>query len=257
MALVTLPVLGGLAYNYVDTLKQSRSRVRDVAGTVARQVAQVLLVAEAALADVAFDARNGCTPELIREFRNKTIAHPTIQGMGLITPGNYLACTTFGMTDPPVRSDADNFIVSRGALVWFTPPRRNLYAPGQSFTAEYALKDGHRLALALAPEVLFGLMEADIIGSDGNITVAMQGIPFAELGSPADPAADDLVETRDVGLYDATVTAKASRRWALARWRENALVTGLLGALAGVFLLSAAPTTLAVDFHWRASCGRR
>jgi hypothetical protein len=72
-ALAVMPVVGTLAITYVAARNQSQARLTDITNTVARRVEAVFLSTEAALADVAFDARNGCTEDLVREFRNKTI----------------------------------------------------------------------------------------------------------------------------------------------------------------------------------------
>lgn len=239
-ALVALPVAGTLVYDYVVTLERSRAKVEATADMVARVVAEVLLVAEAALADVAYDARTGCTPDLVREFRNKVIAQPAIQGMGLVTPGGQLACTAFGMTDPPLDIAPAAVIAPAGAIIRFAPPADLPYAPTRSFTALYPLNNGGLLAAAMAPVTLFGFLQPDVLGDGGRIAVTVQGDSLADFGAPASTAASSagstLVATAPVGVYEAEVTATASRSWALASWRENAAITGSLGAAAAVLV---------------------
>lgn len=235
-ALVALPVAGTLVYDYVVTLERSRARVEATADMVAREAAEVLLVAEAALADVAYDARTGCTPDLVRELRNKVIAQPAIQGMGLVTPSGQLACTAFGMTDPPLDIAPATVIAPAGAIVRFAPPADLPYAPTRSFAALYPLKNGGRLAAAMAPATLFGFLQPDVLGDDGHIVVMVQGATLADFGARASTADSRLVATAPVGVYEAEVTATASRSWALAPWRENAAITGSLGAAAAVLV---------------------
>lgn len=233
-ALVALPTAGTLVYDYVVTIERSRAKVETTADMVAREVAELLLVAEAALADVAFDARTGCTPDLVREFRNKVIAQPAIQGMGLVKANGQLACTAFGMTDPPIDVEPAAVIEPADSILRFTPPADLPYAPTRSFAALYPMKGGGRLAAAMAPATLFGFLQADVLGDDGHIAVTLQGSTLADFGATAHAAGSRLVATTPVGLYGAEVTASATRSWALAPWRENAKIAGLLGALAAL-----------------------
>ncbi len=231
--LVALPVVGTLVYTYHDTLQRSRERVDEVAGAIARQVEDVLVVVEAALADVAFDARLGCGPELIREFRNKTITAPAIQGMGLVIEGSTLACTSYGMVEPAIAVARTEPIRPEGAIIWFAPPATGEYAPSVLVTAILPLRDGNWLVAAFTPELLFGFVAPDVIGGDGRIAVTMKGVELASLGVGQTRASDFLTVVRPAGLYDARIHAYATRAWALAPWRESAILTATLGALAG------------------------
>ena len=84
-------------------LDRAEAKVDEVARQVAGHVYEVLWSAEGALADVAYFARSGCTPDLIREFRTKAAALYAMRGVGYVTADGLLACTSFGKLEPPVR----------------------------------------------------------------------------------------------------------------------------------------------------------
>jgi sensor c-di-GMP phosphodiesterase-like protein len=235
--LVALPVIGTLAFTYFRALERSRAEVDEVATTLAQQVAEVLLTAEAALADVAFDARQGCNEQLIREFRSKTIALFTIQGIGLISAEGDLGCTSFGLLEPPLRIEPGNPIQPESARLRFFPPAARPYASGILATAKLRLENGSQVVVAFTPDLFFGFLPADVLGNDAYIGVAMLGIELATRGVAATRASNFISVTRDAGVFDAKVTVKASRQWALASWRDHAAVTASLGGVAGIVLV--------------------
>ena len=229
-------MVGSLVLAHYDTFARSRAEVRETADTVARRVEDVLLTAEAAIAEVAFEARAGCGVELIREFRNTTIRTLAIPGMALKSPDGKLLCTSFGMIDPPLQVEETPEISTDGALIRFSPPIEGEFAPGVHFAAMLHLDDGHTLIAAIAPATLVDVVPPDVLGTDGRISVSLSGVEISALGTEAAVAPDFIRIERPIGLYDASVTAHASREWALAPWRDNALITGGIGALAGLAL---------------------
>ena len=231
-----VPVTGAQIVGYFDARNRAQLRLDELVEVAARRVEDILLTTEAALADVAFAARHGCTEDLIREFRNKTVTLPSIIGMGYISADGILACTSFGMVDPPMDvAETERFGRERW-LVRFTAPTDEGYVPGRHFTAAHELRSGGTVIAAVSPASLIDAVVAGALGTEGRLEILIDGLQVADLGVPPIGAADLLRSSRDVGLYDSTVNALASETWALASWRENALVTGSLSLLAGLGL---------------------
>ncbi len=234
-----LPVAGMLTFAHQQTLERSRERLAEIAGMVARRTEEVLLSAEIVLGDLRFDAREGCSETLVAEFRNVTLAALAVEGVGRIDAEGRLACSSFGLHEPPIPIDQPPVIRPPGSLVGFARQEGTALAPGVINTAELSL-DGARLIVAFSPARLVDIVPPDAVGADGRIEIRLSGLILGEAGAPQTRASDYLVARQAVGLYDTAVKATASRDWALAAWRENALVTGGLGVVAGVILAAGA-----------------
>ena len=231
-----VPVTGAQIVGYHDARNRAQMRLDELVEVAARRVEDILLTTEAALADVAFAARHGCTEDLIREFRSKAVTLPSIIGMGYISADGILICTSFGMVDPPMNvAETEHFGRERW-LVRFSAPTDQGYLPGRHFTAAHTLRSGGTVIAAVSPASLIDAVVAGALGTEGRLEILIDGLQVADLGVPPIGAPDLLRSSRDVGLYDSTVNALASETWALAPWRENALVTGSLSLLAGLGL---------------------
>jgi sensor c-di-GMP phosphodiesterase-like protein len=237
--LALLPIAGSLGYTYRSAIDQAEAKVDQVARQVAGHVYEVLWSAEGALADLAYFARKGCSPDLIREFRTKAAALYTMRGVEYVSGDGFVACTSFGQLDPPVKvREADQIIEPEGSVVVFTPPVETNYFPGTSVVARYRLRDGSRVEILFPPELLLSTLPPDALGDDGFVRVTMRGIELAALGVRPISMADTLSGTADAGLFEAQVTATATRSWALADWRQNLTVNGIVGGLAGLVLVA-------------------
>lgn len=235
-ALAAFPVAGTLTYSYYATLQRSQARIEEVAREVAWRTSQALLSVEAALAGVIYDARNGCTPELIRELRNSAALVPALQGMGYITATDELVCTSYGMVRPPLKVGEQKLIRPHGSLLSFTAPMRGSYIPGEHIGALYRLKNGDWLFAAFSPEVLVDVVAPDVLGDDAWVRVSIGNVVLAQQGKLLPVGTPIIGAHREVGVYEAQVTVTASRAWALAPWRRNVLITGGIGASAGLAL---------------------
>ena len=233
-----LPIVGSLVYTYRSAINRAEAKVEEVARQVAEHVHGVLWSAEGALADLAYFARAGCTPDLIREFRNKAAALYAMRGFGYVDADGYLTCTSFGKLAPPVKiRDLEVTIKPEGSLVWFTPPVATEFTPGVSIVALHNLRDGSLIDVLFPPELLLSTLPPDVLGDDGFVRVTMLGIELSALGTRPLSAEDTLSATTDVGLFDAQVTATATRSWALSGWRQNLTVNGIVGIFAGLVLV--------------------
>jgi sensor c-di-GMP phosphodiesterase-like protein len=239
-ALAVLPAAGMLWHAHALTMERSQKRLDEVAERIAARVADVLLAAEAAIGDVVYDARKGCTADLIREMRDLVVSSGVIRGVGYLGADGRIECTAFGIVDPPVAAGETTVIQPAGASLRFTPPRPLIYGHGRLISASYRLDGGGSLAVVFAPDSLLDVVPADALGSDGFAQVALHGLEMAAFGVPETRAPDFLTASRDVGVYDFMVTARASRSWALADWNREAMVTGGIGAVAGLTLAGAA-----------------
>jgi sensor c-di-GMP phosphodiesterase-like protein len=239
--LALVPVFGSLAYTYRTAIDRADAKIGEIARQVAEHVHEVLWSAEGALADLSYFARAGCTPELIREFRNKAAALYATRGFGYIDADGYLTCTSFGKLDRPVKTrDLKLVIKPEGSLVWFTPPVETEFNPGVSIIALHNLRNGGWIDVLFPPELLVSTLPPDPLGAGGFVRVSMQGIDLATLGTRPAATEDVLSTTTDVGLFDAEVTATATRSWALRDWRRNLMLNGIAGGIAGVVLVAGA-----------------
>lgn len=236
VVIAALPVAGSLYYTHEQALDASQKHLDDVAVRAAQRAWTVLLTVEAALADSVFPARNGCNEALIRHFRDRTFSLPTVQGLGYVTDDGRLACTSYGIVDPPRPVRLEPTIQPDGSIVRFLPPAETAFAPGPTIIALHRLRDGSWLGAAFAPESLTNGFEPASLGDHGYLRVVLAGVPMATIGEPH-PSAPDFLDARaDVGVYQAEVLVGAGRAWALAPWRRNALVTAGVGAAAGLAL---------------------
>jgi len=239
--LALLPVVGSLGYTYRSAIDRAEATVEKVAEQVAEHAYEVLWSAEGALADLAYFARKGCSPDLIREFRTKAAALHTMRGVEYVSRGGFVACTSFGQLEPPVKArEADQIIEPEGSVVVFTPPVETNYFPGTSIVARYRLRDGSRVEILFPPELLLSTLPPDALGDDGFVRVTMGGTELAALGMRPTSARGTLSATADVRLFDARVTATATRSWALSGWRQNLMLNGAVGGFAGLILVAGA-----------------
>jgi sensor c-di-GMP phosphodiesterase-like protein len=237
--LALLPVAGSLAYTYRSAIDGAEVKTGEVARQVAEHVYGVLWSAEGALADLAYFARSGCSADLIREFRTKAAALYAMRGVGYVTKDGLLACTSFGRLEPPIKvREADEIIKPEGSLVLFTPPIETKYFPGTSIVAMYRLRGGSRVEILFPPELLLSTLPPDALGDDGFVRVTMRGTELAALGVRPISMADTLSVTADAGLFEAQVTATATRSWALGEWRQNLTLNGIVGGFAGLVLVA-------------------
>jgi len=237
--LALLPVAGSLGYTYRSAIDRAEAKVDDVSRQVAEHVYEVLWSTEGALADLAYFARSGCSPDLIREFRTKAAALYTMRGVEYVSGDGFVACTSFGQLEPPVEArEADEVIEPEGSLVDFTPPVETNYFPGTSIVARYRLRDGGRVEILFPPELLLSTLPSDALGDDGFVRVTMRGIELAALGVRPTSTKGTLSATADVGLFEAQVTATATRSWALSGWRRNLMLNGVVGGFAGLVLVA-------------------
>lgn len=235
--LFALPIVGTLAVSHGASRDRSQERMNDVTARVAQRVEEVLLTTEAALADLAYDARNGCTEHLIAQFRNATITLGPLLGLALVSADGRLECTTFGQETPPQKIPAMSLLGPVDSPIRFTLRRAGDYVPEPHIAAVHALRNGSLLVAAINPESLIDVVPPDVLGADGRIAVRLYGAEAAELGVREIRAPSDMTAESDVGLYGAKVLASASQDWVLADWRSNALVLASLGGAAGLVLV--------------------
>ncbi len=232
--LAALPVVGSLYFTYLQTLSRAHDRAALVADTVARQATDVLLGAEAAIADVIFIARRGCTIELVHAFQVKSLTLTPITGMGYVAADGHLRCTAFGFIEPPLPVTHHSLIKPEGAIVWFSPPAETPYAPGLSIAASHFLRTGDSIVATFAPHELVRGRHLAALGEGSGLQVRMAGTILASEGAQDDKKF--LEATRELGIYDTVVSVRASRDAALAPWRDTLFVTAGTGALAGLLL---------------------
>jgi sensor c-di-GMP phosphodiesterase-like protein len=232
--LVALPVVGTLYFAHAQTLNRIHDRLALVAETVAEQTADVLLEAEAALASVVFRSRRKCTPELVQAFINTTMGFSVIQDIGYLSAGSLLECTSYGLIVPPIRVNHNELIKPEGAIVWFAPPAETPYALGITITAIHRLRTGDTLVAAFAPHELVRGRHREILGMDSVVEARMAGIRLASHGTAE--TQNVLTVSRNTGVYETEIIVMADRAAALAPWRDNAIVIGSVGGIAGLLL---------------------
>ncbi|MGF1641528.1 MAG: EAL domain-containing protein [Rhodospirillales bacterium] len=239
--LALLPVVASLAFTRGAAIHRGETRVGQVAAQLADHVGQVLWTAEGTLADLAWFARAGCSDTLILEMRAKAAALYAFRGIAYVSPDNRLECTSFGKLQRPIPVHGPpTVIVPAGSLVAFTPPIETDFFPGLSIVAGHRLRHGGWIGVLIPPDLLFGALPADALGTDGTAVVTMAGQRLAGHGDAPPPATERLSATRETSLFETSVTASATRAWALADWRRNLMLNGALGGLAGLALVAAA-----------------
>ena len=234
-----LPAFGSLSYTYHAAIDRAEAEIHDVAQQVADHVYGVLWSAEGALADLAYFARAGCTPDLIREFRTKAAALYAMRGFGYVDADGYLRCTSFGKLAQPVKNrDVELMIKPEGSLVWFIPPVATEFTPGISIIAVHNLRDGSLINVLFSPEQLLSTLRHDAVGEGGFVRVTMQGTELSAHGERPSPDEDPFSATVDVGLFDTQVDVLATRAWALGDWQRNLTVNGIIGIFVGLMLVA-------------------
>ncbi len=235
-----LPVLGMLGLGYVQTIERSHQRLDNLAEAVARRTEAVLLSVEAVLADLRYEARNGCTEVLVSNFRDRTVSASAVEVVGLIDTTGRLGCTTFGLHQPPLFVDAGPIVAPPGSVVRFSRLEQSRFGLDPLNAAELAMDGGARLIVAFLPSSLLDPVPDDSLGKGGRLVVSVAGLTLGEMGTSATRAAGFLNSVRDAGIYGVTITASVGRDWALALWREEALAIGGLGVAIGGALGGAA-----------------
>lgn len=152
------PVLVSLTLGYRAEQARLGAELETAASQAATRAADVLLEVEAALADLSFEARRGCTEELVAALSRRADASRAITNMGLVDADGRLACTALGLIEPPLDLGALDLVEPAGELLSFTGPAEGILVPGLAVALVHRLRGGALLAAAFAPyELLSGV----------------------------------------------------------------------------------------------------
>lgn len=245
LAIVFVPIGGALLYSYETGLEETQDKARTLANRMAVRANTILANAEAALADTAFDARLGCTEELIQEFRLSTALNFEVRSMGYSTADFVILCHHWGMIDPPFRLPVEpTFMPRSGGPIRFLLPTETFPTPGNSMAMVLRLRDGNWTYLLMEPEVFVDPAELDDFAGEVRVDLAIAGEPFVTWGR-TDIATDrSLGAVAPVGLYDSTVSVAVPRAVAIGRWRQQVIASIGVGLLVSVALFGLVIVTL-------------
>jgi sensor c-di-GMP phosphodiesterase-like protein len=247
LALAAVPIVAGMYFTRALALERTEAELAQVVARVATSVREILWDAEGVLADVHYLARRyGCGAELIGAFNRNANAHHWMRGMAYVTAEHRLACTSFGKIDPPVAVPAIGRALqpSGATTLRFTAPMSTPFLPGMSMIAGHHLAHGAHagdwILVLVPPQELLGGLQLKDLRQQGWLEVRVAGQPMAHLGEPLEDRADALTLRRDVGLFDASVTAAVDPVGALAAWRRDAILYGAVAAIAALALAGGA-----------------
>ena len=238
--LALAPLGASLFYSRTATIDAAEQRTSLLAQEIAGRASQILLSAEAVLADLAFDARRGCWTGFVDELRNAAVLVGHITSVAYVDPKGEVGCTSFGMTngEPPFVSV--ELLRPRGAVVAFTRPVATSHAPGVYVTAIYALKGGASLHVLIDPQAFLDRFDLDGLSEQGRVEVTLMDSILVSHGPPLDLDRRYISMVKDVGVYDAGVSIAVPRAWALRDWLDEALIYGVLGLIASGILVAGA-----------------
>jgi sensor c-di-GMP phosphodiesterase-like protein len=230
-AVALLPLAAALLLSYRAALLSAQALLDASAQAVTLRVRDVLLRAEQMVGDARFEAREGCGAELVTALRNAVALASEMRGMAFVTREALLACTSWGLLEPPVAAGDLQIAAGTEADLALSTPAATPYLPGRSMVAVHRLASGDRLLVLFDPAILLNRVDPGDLGPGGYATVIVGGRPVATVGAASgdEGGGPRLLAVQDVGVQDARVEVARSRAVALAGWRQQALVAGLLG----------------------------
>ena len=244
-ALIFLPIIGTLFYAYQARVDVTLAQTEQIAEQVASRAQFMFLGGEAALADTVFDARNGCTEELVSAMRASASTHFTIRSMGLASDDIRVLCTMWGVFETPhaIRPQPE-LLRSPGGLIWFTVPMQGFPAPGASIVMAHQLPAGAWLYVLIQPELIADPSALRALSGAVHVGLSVRDRPLTSWGPDLPADADVLVSTAPVGLYDATITVAVPLSVAVQHWHQEVATSVFVGLLISIGLMGAALTLL-------------
>ncbi len=245
VAIVFLPIGGSLYLSYEAGLEQTQQRAANLAERIAVRARTILLNAEAAIADTAFDALQGCSEALIEEFRASTALNFAIRSMGYSTSGFVVPCTAWGVLEPPHRvPERPVFLQTPGGLVQFIVPTEAFPTPGYSIVMAHQLRDGNWLYVLIEPEVFIDPADFNVFFADVRIDLSVAGQWLAGWGNRQIGNDDVLGADASLGVFNGAVHVAVPRAVAVGDWRREVLASVAVGLAVSAALIVLLVVTL-------------
>ena len=230
VAIVFLPIGGSLYLSYETGLDETQRQAANLAQRIAVRARSLLLNAEAALADTAFDAVSGCSEALIGEFRAATVFNFAIRSMGYSTAEFVVPCTAWGVLDPPYRvPERPSFVRTPGGLVQFVVPTEAFPTPGYSIVMAHQLRDGNWLYVLIEPEVFIDPADFNVFFADVRIDLSLAGQWLAGWGNREIGGDGVLTADAAIGVFEGVVHVAVPRAVAIGGWRQEVLASVAVG----------------------------
>jgi sensor c-di-GMP phosphodiesterase-like protein len=230
-------VLGSLVLAYRVEQRRLESELDAMVSYASSHAADVLLEVEAAIADVAFDARAGCSLALVDELERRISASRVLTNMGLVSAAGSVGCTARGLLRPPVPLEPLELLGSSDALVRLTMPVEGMLVPGAAIVAMHVLRGGDRLGATFAPRDLVDLSLPEIAEQLARVRVSVEGTELARRNPPIPQGGPLIARSAPGGVLGVEAEVALPRALVTARWRNTAWLHGGLGGLAGLVLV--------------------
>ena len=241
LALIFLPIVGTLLYAYKARVDVTLAQTERMAEQIAERAQFMFLGGEAALADTVFDARNGCTEDLVSAMRDSASSHFTIRSIGLASEDTQILCTMWGLFDTPfaVRPEPE-LLQSPDGLIWFTVPMEGFPTPGASIVMAHQLRSNDWLYVLLQPELIVEPNDLRTLSGAIHVDLKVGDRLLTSWGAhrPAEESA--LVSAAAVGLYDTTVIVSVPLSVAVQQWNNEVVTSVTVGLVIAVGMMGAA-----------------
>lgn len=236
MVLALVPTAALLWYAHERNRADTREVLNSLALAVLDRAEEVFTAAEIALADLRFDANQGCGERLIIEMRRAAHHARWVELIGFANPAGETMCTIYGMVEPPTAVPPIP-PPGRGPLV-LSDPIENPYLTGTALVAAHHIDDGSAIYAMLITADLVEPARLQNIETIGMTRIlGRQGRELARLGYPSANPGDRLVHKVNSALYPIVVEVQMPSNFMDDDWTLQAVLFGSLGLVATLSLL--------------------
>ncbi len=220
-----LPFAALAAVAYHQSQAENQREIDSALDVVSRRVSEILNNVVSVLGDAARATGGECSEDAVALLRRNAYLHPSIREIGIIRD-HHLACTSWGMVDPPMAlSREDESLMGQGLTVYaLDEPALGIAAI--SLTLGLRFRDGDQINAPVYPQAIYRVLDgygvADVnigVVLDGkHLLAARYGGRYRELAAGAEddalfPADGYLHTVRSIPGFPLTIFAALAGIW--------------------------------------------